>query len=322
MIPALIPLVGGCTQVNLDEPSVSTDAIDVRNDFPAPPEGGVQYISPEYIIEAFTEKQYCYFLTYEGPDTAITHQGVYQSDHGHHVLMLTTTLDDFDFPDHEYWDCTEDGDLAMVDTFPLFVGSVDENGNFGVSDGAGALTLPEGMGTRLNSGTRLVMQSHYVNPLSSPILVQDAVNFGVMPQEDVEVWTAPAIHIVTDHPLEMGVASSLTFDCTWSQDASLLFLNGHMHELGTSFSTDHTHAGGTDRVYDVPVWDVSMRDAPPTVVFDVAAPLSVQEGDVFTTTCNWFNDRDHVVDFPEEMCTTVAMAYPTKIPLMPSCTRR
>lgn len=300
--------------VDLDDGSTTTPVVvDLRrDDVPPAPDQGTAFVTPDYVIEPFTEAMWCWVTTWAGETTGVSAQHTWQSPMGHHVVVNLTNADPVSLPDGSTFDCTQTADLPMTEMEPLLVGGIIGGAE---NDNQGVLELPPGMATRLPSGSRLIVQSHYVNATSDPVLVNDVVHFDFLPQDEVETWVAAFVHVQTDLAIPIG-ASSLSFDCTWEQEANLLFLGGHMHEWGSAFSTDWTLAGGSTSVlYDLPVWDPVFRDAPPYEDYG-ASPLVVQPGDRFTTNCHWNNDTDHTLAFPEEMCVTFGMFWPSQVPVV------
>jgi hypothetical protein len=312
----LSSLAAACTEpVELTSSSTpsSDEPTDLRRDFPPPASGGVQFVTPEYVIPPGTEQQWCYITRYTGPDMGIHAQWTYQSPSGHHVTLNATNADEDDYPDGTFLECTEPEDMPMTNLEPLIVGGT---GNQDAPDGPeGSFVLPDGMAAELEGDTRIVLQSHYVNATADSILVQDAINLDLVEPESVETWAAPVVHLDLDFALPPG-PSSLSFDCAFDQELDLLFLAGHMHEWGTAFSTVLTRAGAEPEVlYDIPSWDPTFRDAAPTTAYE-QGQMRLSEGDRFTTNCAWDNDTDGVLTFPQEMCVTFAMAYPLKSPIV------
>lgn len=306
----------GCTGggVELTTPDdTNAEPVDLRREFPAPPEGGLQFLTPDYVIPARSERQFCWFTSYDGPDMAMRGQWTYQSPGGHHVQITSTGASTDTFADDEVVDCTLQSDMPMTNLEPLLVLSdIDPEAEGGP---VGGLELPDGFATPLDQGTRIVIQSHYVNTTADDILVNDAVNVALMDTADVTTWTAPYVHIETDLAIAQG-DDAQDVDCTWDADYDLLFLGGHMHEWGTAFSVELSRAGGApESVYDIPQWDPVYRDAPPIDRYEAGA-FHVADGDRFVTHCAWNNDTDHVMGFPEEMCAVFGMAYPLKVPIV------
>ena len=290
------------------------DALDLRRDFPDPPASDAEMLifePPAYTIPAFGEKQFCWFGTYEGPEVGIVYNAMYQAPSGHHVVMLTTTADPDVYPDDEVFDCTEQDALPMTDMDPNFIGS----GELVQTDAGpqGEFWLPDGMGAVMKPGTRYVIQSHYVNYEPEDILVNDRMVYGVLPADQIETWAAPVINVKSDMSIPPGQEYSMSFECEFEEDINILFLGGHMHEYGTQFSLDHIKGDGTEEtLYDIPVWDPYMRDAPPFNRY-LDDPLELEAGDRWRTNCTWFNTEDHELAFPSEMCVTFAMAFPARV---------
>jgi hypothetical protein len=311
-LPALLLLLSACTPADGDASAdTAADAtVDVRFPIPDPPPGGLQWVLPDAVIPASSDTTRCYVDTYDGDDIGVNSIATYQAEgYGHHLLFWTGDVDPEIYPDGAVFDC---GDPATMNGWlPLFIVHADHAEN-----GATIATadLPDGMAIALDAGTRLVIQTHYLNTSPSPILARDAVNFEILPEDDVVTWAAPWGHGITDMPLPPGEATTHTFSCTWPQDVHLLYVFGHMHEHGTAFSLDHISSGGTERLYDVPEWDPLYRDTPPLLTWDLPG-YPVATGDTFVTSCSWFNDTDAALDYPHEMCAAAGIAYPTRIPL-------
>ena len=76
------------------------------------------------------------------------------------------------------------------------------------------------------------------------------------------------------------------------------------------FTTAFYRKDGTvERVLTHDTWDPDWR-LDPVVTYFAPGEIVVQPGDWFTTTCTWNNTTDHILDYPEEMCSTFGMASP------------
>lgn len=302
-------------------PSDSTDtddtdplagANDVRVDFPdAPWADPIVFQSGVYRVPAGTERQFCHYTTWTGDDTAIRREITYQSKYGHHFIIAGTTATEREFADGTTIDCTAADAPGMENFVPLLIGGVIGNGNT-----PGLLELPDGVATEITKGQRLVFQSHYLNTSAEDIVVQDELQLEAMPYDSVVEWAAPFVDTVSQFSIPTGI-HSLEVRCTWDEDSRLLFVGGHMHEWGKSYSIDWEHAdeSPTEQIYNIPVWDPYMRDAP--IYTDYTdAPLQVKAGDVFSTKCEWNNDTSEALGFPEEMCATFGMMLGRKVPFI------
>lgn len=295
----------GSSEEQTPAPTVSPTPVDLVGDLPAPPEGALEFYSPEWVIPAKSEKQFCYVTQYTGDDIGITSAYHYQSDYGHHVLFMSTTLDADEYPVGTEFDCTGAQNNMMADLLPIYLTILDGNQSY--------LVLPEDMGVKLRKNTRVVIQSHYLNTSDTPIRVKDAIYMVTKPVDDVTTWAAPFGFSPINFVLPPNQRTEYTLDCPWDKNVNVLFTYGHMHEWGTAISLDHVKADDTTRLYDILEWDVDYRDRP--LVEDYGFPgLPVSIGDRFVTRCEWFNDTDSEMRFPQEMCASAGMIYPATVP--------
>lgn len=311
----LVLALTACAPAEDDGSKVTdTDAFagadDIRVAFPAPDWADpIVFQSESYRVPAGTERQFCYYMTWDGPDTAIHREVTYQSKYGHHFIIAGTGATTREIPDGTVIDCTAADARGMESFEPLLVGGVIGNGNT-----PGLLELPDGVATEINEGQRLVFQSHYLNTSDTDIVVQDELQFETMDYDSVEHWSAPFVHTASSFSIPAGV-HSIDVTCAWETDATVLFIGGHMHEWGKSYNVAHTQGETSTSIYSIADWDPYMRDAPTYEDF-TAAPLQVSAGDSFTTTCEWDNDTGAALGFPSEMCATFGMLLDQKVPLI------
>ena len=262
---------------------------------------------PDIMVPPYTDQQSCWTTTYTGPDVGVV-DGIFRqsASYGHHVIVMRSNTDEDDIPDGTVFDCTESND--MTNTEPFILPSDVE------SVGLTYLELPEGMANKLKSGTRLMVQSHHINTTDTPILVNDRIELDTIPVDDVDTFVAPLAHTSTSFTIPPG-EHRISVTCTFEEDHSFLYILGHLHEWGTSFSIDYNkNDGSTERIYSIEEWDVLYRDLPPITSFENG--LSVKAGESFTTTCEWNNTTAETLSFPEEMCVTTGMIYPSTITMI------
>ena len=261
----------------------------------------------DIVVEPYTDQQVCWFTTYTGPDVGI-YDGVFRQSQafGHHVIVMRTNADEDDFPDGTAMDC-EDGEMTDMEPFvlPSEVEAV----------GLTYLELPGGMANKLKSGERLLVQSHHINTTGEPVLVNDRIELFTMPVDEVETFVAPLAHTSTNLAVQPG-EHTRQVTCEFEDDHNFLYVLGHMHEWGASFSIDYNKEdGSTERIYEIADWDILYRDLPPITRY-ADGEFQVKAGESFTTTCTWLNDTEEVLGFPEEMCVTTAMVYPATVALV------
>jgi hypothetical protein len=294
-----------------DDSEVEAD--DLRRDFPEATPDAVVFTTPDLIIPPYTDMEYCWVTTYHGPDVGLTGLRNYQSVNGHHVVILGTTETERSLPDDTIWDCTTTESLGMANMEPIIVGGGLEYVDDGVDN---VFDLPPGMASEMESGQRIVVQSHYINPTDTPIRVKDQTQYLTMPVEDVQEWAS--VLALTDNSVNIPVGATdytTSFDCTIEDTYSLVYLGGHMHEWGKAFSLDRKRGDSVERIYEVATWDPVYRDAP---IINTYKPgeFMIEAGDTFTTTCTWYNDQDKALTWPHEMCVSFAMIHPSKVPVI------
>lgn len=294
-----------CTGPATDDTAGATEPVDERitdAEIGEIPEGGWLWPGPEFTVEPGQDIMYCLAGTYDGDDVGLTKVWSYQGEYGHHLQLLGTSLSTVDLPDGEMFDCTKSSDLPMDDLEPI---GMPTGGN----REAVHTELPEGFAFKLDNRQRYILQSHYVNTGTEPILVKDEALLVGVPEDEVETWANMIVfnHMTFDLPAHQETTSTL--DCTMSQDVNVLSVFGHMHEWGRTFSSDITTGGETREFYRVDQWEAAYRDTPPMDYYDEGA-FTLRTGDTISTHCTWFNDTDEDMSFPHEMCTTGGVGYP------------
>lgn len=285
------------------------EAVDERiadDDASALSDHDVRFYGPEVVIQPYEDKMYCIFGTYTGEDVGIWALKTWQGPGGHHVQLMSVAAGPEVYPDGMVMDCTASDSIPMGDVEPLVIPT---EGNLSEV----SYPLPEGMAVKLRSGTRFLVQSHYLNTTEQAIRVRDVNVAAVKAEADVEVWGAPFVANTSMFEIPAGEKKTHSFDCPIAKDYHVLYINGHMHEWGTNMKIERVVDGVASTLYEVPVWDTSFRDVPPTTHY-ADGEMFFSAGDVIRTTCNWDNTTDHTLAFPSEMCDGVAMVYPTTVP--------
>jgi len=314
---ACTAILSACgTEEETPTPTPSAAPQDLRRTFPTPPTNAVTLYTPEMIIPAGEDRMFCYFQTFTDDDAGIVAVTSYQSNYGHHSVLLVSNADNETYPDGQLFDCTAKNSLPMTQVEPVIVGGNAEPDEQGFVN---TFRLPTELGTMaalLRQGKRMVVQSHYLNTSTRDILVRDAVFLEMVPEDSVEIWAAAFVQnndefSIPPNTPEYSVSSEYTFE----QDLNVLYITGHMHEWGKRYDVSLTHEGETGTIYEVPKWDPYFRDNPYYVEFNLGT-FKFMTGDTIKSTCTWFSDRDTALEFPDEMCSTVTMVYPTKVPII------
>lgn len=308
MIPVLTALLAGCGGGDSDTDVIPVDVRLSEGDFPDPGADGLVFWGPDTVIPPYTDEAMCVFGTYTGPDIGVHATASFQADAGHHVVLLGISSGADQYPDGTIADCTNTNAIPMTDMEPVILASPDVTGKI-------AITLPDGVAAKLRSGQRYVVQSHYVNTTADALRIRDAITMTTLPVDQVQTWAAPMVLTATGFSIPAGGLYSVAFDCSFDASYDVMFVNGHMHEWGTSFSLDRADGDALTNIYSVPAWTVQYRDVPPTTGY-APGEMTFPAGTVYRTTCNWNNTTDHALEFPDEMCVAAGMVTPALTPVI------
>lgn len=279
LFAAVSLMSAACGDVAGDE----LDMLDLRVDIPEPDDQFIDLITPEVVIESGEERMYCLHLEHEGPDVAIQALSAQQGDSGHHIVLIRASENK---PPGTLEDCTNAE--SVQDMIPLAL----------------PIPLPDGHAIRLRTGQRYVMQFHYINVRTVPILIRDIARLQKIAMQDVSSWVSTFATNNGSFEVLPGDASVVQWDCTLERDLEVILVGGHMHELGSSFTLEAGSDEETMRtLYTVPTWLPDYRDLPPIVpLFE--SPASLPAGTVLRTRCTWREDNERTIEFPEEMCAS------------------
>lgn len=262
------------------------DARDVRVAVPAADPAYIDFVGPELVIGPGEDKMFCQHIEYEGEDAAFANIDFLQGKFGHHFILLgakeakeTGTLED----------CSDAADMAKYDAYT-----------------AGGEGIPAAHGIFLPKGKRMVMQSHYVNASTRPLLVRDVLRLKRRPVSEVKTWVALWATSHMNFSIEPGQVKKVTYECTMPVDVKMTLFGGHMHEWGTRFTAEiGSSPASMTKLYDVEKWTAEYRDSPPIKLME-SDPMAVAKGSLLRVTCEFNNTEGKVLSFPHEMCATFA----------------
>ncbi len=282
------------------------DYLDVRPAFAPAPEDGIEIRTPAFEIPPYSQVFWCYWGTYKGPTTGVTHFRPFQADgYDHHNLLRAVTGVRED--DGVMGLCPSAGAIGHYG--PMYWPTGVEPG----PDVENWLNLPDGVAMQLQQDQKWVLDMHYINPTGCTLLVQNGVNLGTLAAEEVESWAAP-IRLDAGDTVEIPANSDATieFECEWPDDINVLSVGAHMHDMGANFSVDLVHTDGVvESVYEIEEWDPEYRNFPLMLNYPDGG-IAVEAGDSFRTNCSWSNTTDEDIRFPDEMCSTLVSAYPVE----------
>lgn len=305
----LLPLLGLFFSIScnpLPGPDESCPGVDLREDFEVLYPNGFNVRVPSLVIPAGEEQVWCFYGTWEGPDSGIVsfHRRASPS-FLHHVDMKTAASND-STPDGTLFECTSLDDQAALGN-PLITET-----RFGTM-GDNELDLPEGVAMNFPSGSRYIADVHYVNTSTDPICVNAAFDLELRPAEEVEAMAAAVELDVGSFEIPPG-AVTLHTECALPVAMNLLSLAGHMHYRGSRFQVDVVTSQGTETLYEVDPWLPDYLYQPPLTLFDIDE-VELKADDTLVMECSWFNDTGTSLSYPDEMCQSRMVGYPLDGPL-------
>jgi len=289
---AMLSLGAGCQ----DESTEPTSLLE-----PPPAEEGFQ-LAMSARAEPGEEVWAC--AVYDLPITEFTgvNQVEFVQNAGtHHMTLSTLGLTPTEDLEPGMYDCSDlYGDASLMENQIMFFGSQ--------GTGEGFMNLPTGVAANFPPGLTVIHELHYVNVSDQPIDMYSIVNAYSIPQSEIQesIWGGQ----VRDETLNIPARETVTewTRCVMNEDVEVLFLAGHMHQLGIEFTIapfDGTETG--EIFYRNDDWHV-----PGIKQYD--PPLVVPAGEGFEFACTFRNTTDEAVSYgpssTDEMCNMAIVHTP------------
>jgi hypothetical protein len=284
------------------EPAAEPVVVDMRATAPEVA-NGFQLRFPEKVIAVGADVQTCFVPDIEfDEDVYVVQADAYQGDVGHHVQIYGSAV-----PRRpgEFFDCS---DLSVMSSLLPLV-----TPNHPLKESDNSKQLPENFYVKIPAGSRIVMQSHYVNYTDSDINTADIVNFETV--ADVAGMTEASFFVLSHNTFTVPEGpSTVVYECDVEADTQLLYAMGHMHEQGKSISLERLPAGSNapELLYEVDTWTSEFRDDAPTNAYPPSEPLVLNAGDHLTLTCNFENATGEELPWPREMCVMFTAYWPAR----------
>lgn len=268
-----------------------------------PPVQGIQLGVQGMRLAPQSEAEWCKAVTLAEDTYVNAIQSQYTSGSHHFVLWKANG-------EPEEW---EEGLVApCIDSgrFPGFsVGGLMWTPIFTTQLKAETLEFPEGHGIFFPAGTKLVLNSHYINLESDePLEPELRVNFFTMKPEEM---TQEVGHLFWYNPLILIPPHSeamTAMECTLPPDINIATFTTHTHELGVQFDVFSVKPEQEPVLMHQEFnWEVAE-----TLVFE--QPYVTSAGEYFRFECNYRSDRDTPTyqgfTSKDEMCVLWGFYWP------------
>jgi hypothetical protein len=271
----------------------------------AKPAHGLQIGTPEFVVPAGEERQWCYFFKLPSDvDIDVVRFEIRYLAGSHHMNLFQT---DTDVPDHDE-DCFERMPLTSPENphgVDLVIGSQSEDLDW---------SLPPGVAFKLKAHRQLVLQTHYVNAGTQTTPSGHGkvlINFVTEPDPSkitAHMGTMFANNVNIHIPPHSSRSFSTT--CGLPNPVKLAALTGHFHSRGKVFSVNLAPDGAnpTEEIYRSRAWD-----EPPFKI--LAEPIDIPAQGGLFYTCDFQNRSDLDIKFgphvnTDEHCNLFAYFYP------------
>ena len=288
LAPALLLLVAGC--------SSGKAAKDYTH---------YSWSSAGYVEPAHSEEYRCFFVDVPTGGRTDGDTGIVKVSYGstsgilHHMVVFHSTVRTE--ANGSSTDCTSHP--FSVNWTVLFAAGVNTD----------PLVMPSGVALIAPAPTeRLVIQLHLLNAGDTP--VADDTHVDLEFTKPGTPYTPAGLLVGGSDQIDIppdGTPHPVVGTCNVPYDMHAFAVWPHMHQTGTEFRIDTTHASSTSTLLD---WNWNFNDQ--ALYFPSNGTLSYSAGDTITTTCTYVNTGANPVTFGEltgnEMCFDFFYYYPAQ----------
>ncbi len=277
---------------------------------PAPADGEGVQLQMLSTLEPGKETERCKFFVVPEGGWYVNRASVRYTAGSHHVLLFTTSYTSVP---------TVNRQGQTVDTADVFECSEGAAGEWDVAGVAGGaqssdapdiIDLPTGIAIKLEAGTVLIMNTHYLNASPRPLETDARINLYTVAKETV---TEEAGVLFFYNPFirvpAMGTATA-RMSCPVTRDITLFNGQSHMHRRGigqVANLVDHATGDVLEELYRSDDWEN-------VFVKNYSPGKALAKGTAIDYRCNYDNKEDRVVTqgftTKDEMCMFIGSYYP------------
>ncbi len=191
--------------------------------------------------------------------------------------------------------------------FGCSAGTLADEMVFASGVGTDALVFPEGVAIKLEAGRKLLLNLHIYNVSDQAISGTSGTQVKVIPASEVKDEAEMVFGGTFQIALPPGEQTTLSGRCVFNNDATVISVWPHMHQVGVHMKVTHEAAGGDVVLHDQPFSFAEQTNWPIT-------PEVVKAGEDILTECTWDNTTGATIYFGDsseaEMCFSGLYRYP------------
>jgi hypothetical protein len=177
-------------------------------------------------------------------------------------------------------------------------------------EGGANVNLPPGVVFRVKKGSYILVQTHYLNVLESPIVGRTVLDIKMEPVDASR--TVASMMSNTSLSVDLAPHKQTVMDvyCNVQKDLRFIQVSNHMHDYGKTSVTDWVDPQGMKHVLkDDVTWSGDLALNPNFTKFPADTPQMVPKGSMIHTQCTWNNTTENEIKFPAEMCVFFGFIY-------------
>ena len=277
----------------------------------APPaaDAGVQYKMVS-TIESGQEIERCQLFVAPKEGLFVRKDEVRFTAGSHHVLLYRTPYTKLPTENSKgekidgtkVHDCA-DGATAEWNVDGVLAGSQSGDGDSLLGE------LPDGVAVKVDPGTVLVMNTHYLNASSKPIEADARINLYTLPAAQVKTEAGVLFYYNPFILIPENGTATARMRCTVQEDISLVRVQSHMHRRGVGFAAYLGDSAGANQqeIYANTEWEKVPAKA-------FSPMLQIKAGQTLDYRCDYKNPEARTVtqgqSTKDEMCMLIGPYFP------------
>jgi hypothetical protein len=259
---------------------------------------GFQIVVPNTItIQPGAEQYYCYYKTI--PGSAAIDVGAFQSwmstGSSHHFITF------------------QGGNMADGTLETCAIGTGNWVYATSVAGQVIELQMPSGVGLHMASGTQLILNMHFINPGTTPVMPTLKLNVLYGKNIQYQAGTMVSFNAAIDVPPAGANGpgmQTVTGACQAPVGSKFFAITTHTHKHATASLVNFISGGQSTNIVDTTDWE-----SPDVGLWYAPNFLTVNSGDSFTYSCAYTNTGSVAVTVGEtaasnEMCMAIGYYFP------------